>query len=157
MCIRDRHGVQPIKDPSDEIIEVHLAALKWNILQRRFGLVASDLVKLQSCLLYTSDAADDLLCVDLGGRRRHHRPGNHEAPWTKRPPVQVSRLEVWRVHLIPKQLGCQTMISWSRTMISYMISYQNHDIIYDIIYDIKMPSYHSAPGFLVPLICPPKP
>ena len=42
------HGVQPIKDPSDEIIEVHLAALKWNILQRRFGLVASDLVQLQS-------------------------------------------------------------------------------------------------------------
>eukprot|EP00657_Telonema_sp_P-1_P011722 TRINITY_DN715_c0_g1_i1.p1 TRINITY_DN715_c0_g1~~TRINITY_DN715_c0_g1_i1.p1 ORF type:complete len:146 (-),score=46.36 TRINITY_DN715_c0_g1_i1:43-480(-) len=25
--------------------------------------------KLSSCLLYTSDAADDLLCVDLGGRR----------------------------------------------------------------------------------------
>src|SRR5659263_139446 len=24
---------------------------------------------LDSCLLYTSDAADDLLCVDLGGRR----------------------------------------------------------------------------------------
>ena len=24
---------------------------------------------LNSCLLYTSDAADDLLCVDLGGRR----------------------------------------------------------------------------------------
>eukprot|EP00657_Telonema_sp_P-1_P008640 TRINITY_DN3022_c0_g1_i1.p1 TRINITY_DN3022_c0_g1~~TRINITY_DN3022_c0_g1_i1.p1 ORF type:complete len:109 (+),score=66.68 TRINITY_DN3022_c0_g1_i1:112-438(+) len=23
----------------------------------------------KSCLLYTSDAADDLLCVDLGGRR----------------------------------------------------------------------------------------
>ena len=42
------HGVQPIKDPSDEIVEVHLAALKWNILQRRFGLVASDLVQLQS-------------------------------------------------------------------------------------------------------------
>jgi len=42
------HGLQPIRDPGDEIIEVHLAALKWNILQRRFGLVASDLVKLQS-------------------------------------------------------------------------------------------------------------
>src|SRR5665213_2765724 len=26
-------------------------------------------VALYSCLLYTSDAADDLLCVDLGGRR----------------------------------------------------------------------------------------
>ena len=24
------------------------------------------------CLLYTSDAADDLLCVDLGGRRSTH-------------------------------------------------------------------------------------
>ena len=24
---------------------------------------------LRGCLLYTSDAADDLLCVDLGGRR----------------------------------------------------------------------------------------
>ena len=23
----------------------------------------------EGCLLYTSDAADDLLCVDLGGRR----------------------------------------------------------------------------------------
>src|SRR5665213_1719144 len=26
-------------------------------------------VMINSCLLYTSDAADDLLCVDLGGRR----------------------------------------------------------------------------------------
>src|SRR5659263_92841 len=25
--------------------------------------------QIQPCLLYTSDAADDLLCVDLGGRR----------------------------------------------------------------------------------------
>ena len=25
--------------------------------------------RVTSCLLYTSDAADDLLCVDLGGRR----------------------------------------------------------------------------------------
>ena len=26
-------------------------------------------VRVKVCLLYTSDAADDLLCVDLGGRR----------------------------------------------------------------------------------------
>ena len=26
-------------------------------------------MKVIGCLLYTSDAADDLLCVDLGGRR----------------------------------------------------------------------------------------
>ena len=27
------------------------------------------LSSIMGCLLYTSDAADDLLCVDLGGRR----------------------------------------------------------------------------------------
>ena len=41
------HGLRPIEDPSNEIIEVHISALKWNILQRRFGLVALDLAKLQ--------------------------------------------------------------------------------------------------------------
>ena len=29
------------------------------------------------CLLYTSDAADDLLCVDLGGRRIIKKNKNH--------------------------------------------------------------------------------
>src|SRR5450756_2679141 len=32
-------------------------------------LVVDELGYLSICLLYTSDAADDLLCVDLGGRR----------------------------------------------------------------------------------------
>src|SRR5680860_43046 len=32
-----------------------------------FGLAPEDVAT--PCLLYTSDAADDLLCVDLGGRR----------------------------------------------------------------------------------------
>ena len=31
--------------------------------------VAINSSMIQTCLLYTSDAADDLLCVDLGGRR----------------------------------------------------------------------------------------
>ena len=37
----------------------------------RYGIpVVEDAAEaLGSCLLYTSDAADDLLCVDLGGRR----------------------------------------------------------------------------------------
>jgi hypothetical protein len=42
------HGLQRIEDPSDKIIQVHLAALKWNILQRRFGLVASELETLHN-------------------------------------------------------------------------------------------------------------
>src|SRR5665213_3833853 len=33
----------------------------WPVLLER--------VEVEACLLYTSDAADDLLCVDLGGRR----------------------------------------------------------------------------------------
>src|SRR5450756_1130454 len=33
------------------------------------GAPSSSTISLYSCLLYTSDAADDLLCVDLGGRR----------------------------------------------------------------------------------------
>lgn len=41
------HGLGPVEDPSDSIIEVHVQALKWNMLQRRFGLISKDLVKLQ--------------------------------------------------------------------------------------------------------------
>src|SRR5659263_186377 len=32
-------------------------------------LAVTDVEHARVCLLYTSDAADDLLCVDLGGRR----------------------------------------------------------------------------------------
>ena len=39
--------------------------------------------ELVDCLLYTSDAADDLLCVDLGGRRiikKKNQTTNHYNP-----------------------------------------------------------------------------
>src|SRR5450756_3074742 len=36
--------------------------------RRQFGEQVN-VLKQWACLLYTSDAADDLLCVDLGGRR----------------------------------------------------------------------------------------
>ena len=35
----------------------------------RFTGTQIETAQTQICLLYTSDAADDLLCVDLGGRR----------------------------------------------------------------------------------------
>ena len=38
------HGIALVKDPSDELIEVHLATLKWNLQQLRMGLVAEDCV-----------------------------------------------------------------------------------------------------------------
>src|SRR5428012_24577 len=50
MCIRDRPSA-PRRRP------------------RRCKAVAAWAVWATCCLLYTSDAADDLLCVDLGGRR----------------------------------------------------------------------------------------
>ena len=42
------HGLAPIDDPSDEIIEVLLAALRWDMQQRRFGLTAVGLDKLHA-------------------------------------------------------------------------------------------------------------
>src|SRR5450756_208847 len=51
------------------------AAQKHVAVLERAGLVTKErtgrrkVVRTNICLLYTSDAADDLLCVDLGGRR----------------------------------------------------------------------------------------
>ena len=42
------HGLAPIVDPSDDIIEVLLAALRWDMQQRRFGLTAVGLDKLHA-------------------------------------------------------------------------------------------------------------
>ena len=42
-------------------------AERFNGWAAMLGFVAA--VGAYVCLLYTSDAADDLLCVDLGGRR----------------------------------------------------------------------------------------
>ena len=38
-------------------------------LRTQEEILARKLLNFLGCLLYTSDAADDLLCVDLGGRR----------------------------------------------------------------------------------------
>src|SRR5450756_3237020 len=40
-------------------------------MEEKFDIKISDAeaAQIKTCLLYTSDAADDLLCVDLGGRR----------------------------------------------------------------------------------------
>jgi len=41
------HGIIPyVEDPSDKLIEVKLAALKWNMQQRRFGLTDEGLERL---------------------------------------------------------------------------------------------------------------
>ena len=45
---------------------------------------------LQACLLYTSDAADDLLCVDLGGRRIIKKKQQHKYNKSVHTPTQLS-------------------------------------------------------------------
>src|SRR5680860_1927720 len=51
--------------PSRDVVE---ARLKDQVLVGRKVVIHTDELGCV-CLLYTSDAADDLLCVDLGGRR----------------------------------------------------------------------------------------
>ena len=61
MCIRDRI-----------VVFSGLCGFLWNIfwLRHLFQVIDKQAVGLYAaCLLYTSDAADDLLWVDLGGRR----------------------------------------------------------------------------------------
>ena len=58
------------------LIEVHLAALKWNTQQRRFGLVAEDCKKLQSMSvefleLLKSNMLDKAVRCQVGTSRRH--------------------------------------------------------------------------------------
>ena len=61
MCIRDR--VLPTEVGPEDLGEHDLAV--GQLPEQEVG----DPVLTRGCLLYTSDAADDLLCVDLGGRR----------------------------------------------------------------------------------------
>ena len=61
MCIRDRPW---LLEATDGQLSGRLPDL------RRIGCAGAGRAdRCQDCLLYTSDAADDLLCVDLGGRR----------------------------------------------------------------------------------------
>ena len=60
MCIRDRRWPRGVLGLSFAGGEVDAARFRGDLLRGLLG---------EHCLLYTSDAADDLLCVDLGGRR----------------------------------------------------------------------------------------
>src|SRR5450756_3104635 len=83
--------VRPVRIPGDESVLLHrfnisncpvgcrdvlegggCQVVEWCDLehpQEESGCLGTGDERIRSCLLYTSDAADDLLCVDLGGRR----------------------------------------------------------------------------------------
>ena len=60
MCIRDR--------PDADLLVADAFGLGLNPTTY-IPWAAQNGAQIMLCLLYTSDAADDLLCVDLGGRR----------------------------------------------------------------------------------------
>src|SRR5450756_3102595 len=69
MCIRDSMvmmGLEFVGDIPFHDVYIH------SVIQAADG-------RRMSCLLYTSDAADDLLCVDLGGRRIIKKKKNNAA------------------------------------------------------------------------------
>ena len=53
---------------SDATIKETLRKLD-SLIEAKPAIHARQEAKIDSCLLYTSDAADDTPCVDLGGRR----------------------------------------------------------------------------------------
>src|SRR5450756_566112 len=67
-CLKLLHGTEiPVPKP---LVHVQNRPVGFLLLEHAAGRSATDVLReTGSCLLYTSDAADDLLCVDLGGRR----------------------------------------------------------------------------------------
>src|SRR5450756_646613 len=65
-----------------------------------------------SCLLYTSDAADDLLCVDLGGRRIIKKKSKHAtaACTTATPPLLVFFKQKTAYEIMPSLVGSEMCI-----------------------------------------------
>ena len=51
------------------IVEQDAIRIVYNVNKKVYLKDNDKDVEMWLCLLYTSDAADDLLCVDLGGRR----------------------------------------------------------------------------------------
>ena len=78
MCIRDRNWSERFSGQAEN--------------ERYYNFVADKLdlrkdIQFNSCLLYTSDAADERSSVDLGGRRiikkkKHHQKGVHCKAYT---------------------------------------------------------------------------
>ncbi len=61
------HELAPITDPSDEIIEVLLAALRWDMQQRCFGLTAAGLEKLHALSVELLEVLKENMPYRTGG------------------------------------------------------------------------------------------
>ena len=61
------HGLEHIEDPSDEIIEVHLASLRWDHEQRKFGLTGTGLQKVHELSCELLDVLEENMPERTGG------------------------------------------------------------------------------------------
>ncbi len=60
-------GLEYIEDPSDKIIEVHLASLRWDHEQRRFGLTGAGLEKVHELSIDLLDTLEEHMPERTGG------------------------------------------------------------------------------------------
>ena len=72
--IRDLVRSRGLGDVYKRQFHVHMKDVYWSKTPTKAGVFGGHIDfghpdRFWDCLLYTSDAADDLLCVDLGGRR----------------------------------------------------------------------------------------
>ena len=68
---QESRGLGDVYKRQDDALSKNIMLIdKKNIHNNRLQVINQYVIgKDEGCLLYTSDAADDLLCVDLGGRR----------------------------------------------------------------------------------------
>ena len=61
------YGLDHIEDPSDKIIEVHLASLPWDYEQRKFGLTGTGLEKVHALSIELLDVLNENMPERTGG------------------------------------------------------------------------------------------
>ena len=61
------YGLEHIEDPSDKIIEVHLASLRWDMEQRKFGLTGVGLQNVHDLSMEFLDTLEENMPERAGG------------------------------------------------------------------------------------------
>ena len=95
MCIRDSYLAD-----LDFLLDHYAPEQTVDLVGHSMG---GNVVMIYGCLLYTSDAADDLLCVDLGGRRiiKKKNRTHHHITTALHLPATVTRTPTLSFQLIP--------------------------------------------------------
>ena len=105
------YKLQPISDPCDRLIEVHLAALKWNMQQRRFGLTSEGLEKL------------DAMSVELLELLKSNMPDKTG---------QDSGWKIEKAHSILHKVREIIMFGWTENFSTQVCS-----MLYDVLYNMS--------------------